>query len=171
MLPIERAGDLEANRSCSNERTRAAYSGQSGYTSLPSGYTSLPSLEGIEVLVVDDDLDCLQIVAIMLRDRKATVQTAASASEALKLLEWYKPDVLVSDLAMPEEDGYSLISKVRAMEPESVSQVPAIALTAYVRVEDRTQALLAGFNIFIPKPIELNELVNAVASLAGSDAF
>jgi CheY-like chemotaxis protein len=95
------------------------------------------------------------------------VQTASSAPEALKLLEWYRPDVLISDLAMPGEDGFSLIGKVRAMESEN-SRVPAIALTAYVRTEDRAEALLAGFNVFIPKPIELDELVNAVASLAGS---
>lgn len=116
------------------------------------------------MLLVDDDRDSLQILATMLSGRRANVQTAASAAEALQLLEWYKPDVLVSDLAMPGEDGYSLIGKLRAME--SLKHTPAVALTAYVRVEDRTRALSAGFNMFVPKPVEPNELIAAIANLA-----
>lgn len=124
----------------------------------------LNSLEDVRVLVVDDDQDSLQILATMLSGHRAKVQTAASAAEALQMLEWYKPDVLVSDLAMPGEDGYSLIGKLRSME--NLKHTPAVALTAYVRVEDRTRALSAGFNMFVPKPVEPNELIAAVANLA-----
>ena len=73
--------------------------------------------------------------------------------------------MLVSDLAMPGRDGYSLISEVRAMEAKSGKQIPAVALTAYVRVEDRARALSAGFNMFVPKPVELNELITVIANL------
>ncbi len=122
------------------------------------------SLENVRVLLVDDDQDNLQLLAMMLSGQRARVQTAVSATEALQILEWYKPDVVVSDLAMPGEDGYSLIGKMR--EIETLKHIPAVALTAYVRVEDRTRALSAGFNMFVPKPIEPHELIAAIANLA-----
>jgi signal transduction histidine kinase/CheY-like chemotaxis protein len=123
-----------------------------------------PSLENVRVLLVDDDQDNLQLLAMMLSGERARVQTATSAAEALEVLEWYKPDVVVSDLAMPGENGYTLIGKMR--ERESLKHIPAVALTAYVRVEDRARALSAGFNMFVPKPIEPNELIAAIANLA-----
>jgi signal transduction histidine kinase/ActR/RegA family two-component response regulator len=127
--------------------------------------TSLPSLDDVKVLLVDDDPDTLQILSVMLAESKAGVQTAASASEALEILEWYQPDVLVSDLAMPGEDGYSLIGKIRALAGGKVTQIPAVALPSSVRVEDRARALSAGFNMFVPKPVEPEELVTAIANL------
>jgi signal transduction histidine kinase/ActR/RegA family two-component response regulator len=127
--------------------------------------TSLPSLDDVKVLLVDDDPDTLQILSVMLAESKAGVQTAASASEALEILEWYQPDVLVSDLAMPGEDGFSLIGKIRALAGGKMTQIPAVALTSYVRVEDRARALSAGFNMFVPKPVEPEELVTAIANL------
>jgi signal transduction histidine kinase/ActR/RegA family two-component response regulator len=126
----------------------------------------LPSLDGVQVLLVDDDQDTLNMLSVMLTECKAHVQGVASAAEAIEVLQWFKPDVLVSDLAMPGEDGYSLISKVRALEAENDRQIPAVALTAYVRIEDRTRALSAGFNMFVPKPVEPNELIMAIANLA-----
>jgi signal transduction histidine kinase/ActR/RegA family two-component response regulator len=126
----------------------------------------LPSLDGVQVLIVDDEQDTLSMLAVMLTEYRAKVQTATSAAEAMEVLQWYKPDVLVSDLAMPEEDGYSLISKVRALSEENGRRIPAVALTAYVRVEDRVRALSAGFNMFVPKPVEPNELITAIANLA-----
>jgi signal transduction histidine kinase/ActR/RegA family two-component response regulator len=126
----------------------------------------LPSLEGVQVLIVDDEQDTLNMLAVMLTEYRAKVQTARSAAEALEVLQWYKPDVLVSDLAMPGEDGYSLIGKVRAMFEGKGQRIPAVALTAYVRVEDRVRALSAGFNMFVPKPVEPNELITAIANLA-----
>ena len=124
----------------------------------------------MQVLLVDDDRDNLQILTVMLRQQRADVQAVASAAEALEVLRWYEPDVLVSDLAMPGEDGYSLIDKVRDLEAESGRHIPALALTAYVRVEDRARALSAGFNMFVPKPVEPNELITAIANLSEAGA-
>ena len=126
---------------------------------------SLPTLEGMRVLLVDDDQDTLQMLAVVLTTYQATVQTASSSVEALEALQWFRPDVLVSDLAMPDDDGYSLISKVRAIEAESGNKISAVALTAYVRIEDRLRALSAGFNLFVPKPVEPSELVVAIVNL------
>jgi signal transduction histidine kinase/ActR/RegA family two-component response regulator len=126
----------------------------------------LPSLEGLLVLVVDDDRDTLEMITAVLTEYGATVQGAASAAEAIDTLQWSRPDVLVSDLAMPDEDGYTLIRKVRALEAESDHPIPAVALTALVRIDDRVRALSAGFNMFVPKPIEPGELIAAIANLA-----
>jgi signal transduction histidine kinase/ActR/RegA family two-component response regulator len=127
---------------------------------------TLPSLDGVRILLVDDDLDTLQMLTMMLTAHKAKVQAASSVTEALETLQWHKPDVLVSDLAMPDEDGYSLIGKVRALEAAGGKPIPTVALTAYVRVEDRARALSAGFNMFVPKPVEPQELIAAIANLA-----
>jgi signal transduction histidine kinase/CheY-like chemotaxis protein len=130
------------------------------------GVTPLPPLDTVKVLLVDDDPDTLQILSVILTESRAGVQQARSVAEALEILEWYQPDVLVSDLAMPDEDGYSLIAKIRELETVSGKETPVIALTSYVRVEDRARALSAGFNIFVPKPVQPEELITAIASLA-----
>jgi signal transduction histidine kinase/ActR/RegA family two-component response regulator len=127
---------------------------------------SLPLLEGLRVLLVDDDEDSLQMLAVLLKGCKANVQAASSAAKALAALEWYEPDVIIADLAMPEEDGYSLIAKVKAFAAISGRQIPALALTAYVRIEDRDRALASGYDTFVPKPIEPCELITAIANLA-----
>ncbi|HYP00690.1 MAG TPA: ATP-binding protein [Pyrinomonadaceae bacterium] len=127
---------------------------------------SLPSLDGVRVLIVDDDQDTLNTLSALLTEYRATVQTASTAAAALEALQWYRPTVLISDLAMPCEDGYSLIGKVRARETGEGEPIPAIALTAYVRIEDRTRALAAGFNMFVPKPVAPDELITAILSLA-----
>lgn len=123
------------------------------------------SLEDVRVLLIDDDVDTLQFLALMLTESKAQVHTCTTVSEGLAALEWFNADVVVSDLAMPGEDGYTLISKLRNSGLES-SQVPAVALTSYVRVEDRTRALSAGFNMFVAKPVQPDELVAAIANLS-----
>jgi CheY-like chemotaxis protein len=115
---------------------------------------------------VDDDQDTLNMLSVLLAEHQVTVQTAASCAEALEILRWYTPDVLVSDLAMPDADGYALISTLRAQEAEDGAQLPAVALTAYARVEDRVRALSAGFNMFVPKPVDPSELISVVMSLA-----
>ena len=97
----------------------------------------------------------------------ADVLTATSAGDGLDALLGWKPDVLVCDIGMPGEDGYSLIRKVRALEDEQGGSTPAIALTGYVRVEERMRALEAGYQMFVPKPVEADELVTVVASLVG----
>ena len=90
-----------------------------------------------------------------------------SAAEALELLRHWRPDVLVSDIEMPGEDGYSLIRKVRALVPDEGGRTPAVALTAYGRTQDRTHSLAAGFSMHVPKPVDPGELTTIVASVAG----
>jgi PAS domain S-box-containing protein len=125
-----------------------------------------PELLGLHVLIVDDDEDARSLVSTVLQQCKAKVTTANSASEALQKLQMLRPDVLLSDLGMPGEDGYSLITKVRALPKEKGGRTPAAALTAYARVEDRMKVLRSGFQIHLPKPVEPAELVAVVASLA-----
>src|SRR5207253_11422305 len=123
------------------------------------------SLEGIRVLLVDDDRDTLQLLSAMLGEFRAQVETASRVEEALEVLQRYRPDVLVSDLAMPSEDGFSLIRKVRELEARGGTRIAAVALTAYTRVEDRARALSAGFNMFVAKPFEPGELLMVIANL------
>jgi hypothetical protein len=126
-----------------------------------------PNLDGVRVLVVDDEPDTRNLVAKVLQQCGAIVSTVASAAEALEAFEGAPPDVLVTDIGMPGEDGYALIRKIRARAPERGGRVPAAALTAYARVEDRMRALSAGFQLHVPKPVEPAELAMVVATLAG----
>ncbi len=126
-----------------------------------------PELDGLRVLIVDDEPDTRELLAFVLTNCGAQVIQASSAAEALELLQREVPDVLVSDIGMPEEDGYSLIRRVRALPVESGGRTPAAALTAYAREEDRIRALMAGFQIHVPKPVGPSELVAVVANLAG----
>jgi PAS domain S-box-containing protein len=126
-----------------------------------------PSLEGLRLLVVDDEPDFRELVTTMLGQYGAVVKAAASAGEALSCVESWKPDVLVADIGMPGEDGYGLIRKVRELSPERGGSTPALALTAYTRAEDRLHALSAGYQIHLAKPITGTELASAVANLTG----
>ena len=126
-----------------------------------------PSLDGLRILVVDDEEDTRDLLRAVLEECGSEVTTVASAAEALDTIEALRPDVLVSDLGMPGEDGYSLIAKVRALPAERGGQTPAAALTAYARAEDRLRVLRSGFQIHLPKPVEPVELVTVVANLAG----
>ncbi len=127
-------------------------------------------LDGLRVLVVDDEHDTREMLRAGLGHCGAEVITAASAAEALAEVRESPPDVLVSDIGMPGEDGYELVRQLRAMPPEGGGRVPAIALTAYARVEDRMQALRAGYQMHVPKPVELAELIVVTAGLAGRSA-
>jgi PAS domain S-box-containing protein len=124
-------------------------------------------IEGVRVLLVDDEPDARALVKRLLEDCKAIVTTAGSADEAMKHLAIGIPDVLLSDIGMPLEDGYSLIKRVRALGPERGGNIPSIALTAYARPEDRMKAMLAGFEQYLVKPVEPAELITLVAILAG----
>ncbi|HEY9853654.1 MAG TPA: PAS domain S-box protein [Leptolyngbyaceae cyanobacterium] len=124
-------------------------------------------LNGLRVLVVDDEPDARELLATILRQSGAEVTTVSSAREALEAILKIQPNILLSDIGMPEEDGYTLIRKVRNLDATQGGQIPAVALTAYARAEDRTQALLSGFQLHIPKPINPGELVAAVANLTG----
>ena len=124
------------------------------------------SLQGLRVLVVDDEADTREMIRAVLEHCKMEVVTAASASEALEAIAQSHPDILISDLGMPGEDGYALIAKVRALPAERGGQIPAAALTAYVRGEDRVRVLRSGFQLHVSKPLEPNELIAVVANLA-----
>jgi PAS domain S-box-containing protein len=124
------------------------------------------SLAGVKVLVVDDEPDAREMVRRLLIGCRAEVVVAASASEALEAIERFRPNILVSDVGMPHHDGYELIRRVR-MLGEGLGNINAIALTAFARLEDRTRAMLAGYQMHLAKPIEPSELVVAIASLAG----
>jgi signal transduction histidine kinase/CheY-like chemotaxis protein len=124
-------------------------------------------LDGVRVLLVDDEPDARDMLTIVLTNAGATVRTTDLAVTAFEEMSAWRPDVLVSDIAMPVEDGYSLIRKVRALPVEQGGQTPALALTAYARGEDRARALAAGFQMYLAKPVETAELLNAVARLAG----
>lgn len=123
------------------------------------------SLDGLHLLIVDDEADARFLLTTVLEECGATVTAVGSASEALDALTQFKPDLLVSDVGMPHEDGYQLIRKVRSLSPEQGGSIPAIALTAYARVEDRIRAVSAGFQMHVPKPIEPAELVAVIANL------
>jgi PAS domain S-box-containing protein len=126
-----------------------------------------PRLDGVRVLVVDDDSDTRQMLKAVLSECHADVITAASAAEAIKEIEQRKPDVLVSDLGMPEQDGYELIKQVRETESaDNAARVPALALTAYAKPEDRVRALAGGYQVHLAKPVEPAEFVLVVANLA-----
>src|SRR5262249_3407865 len=110
---------------------------------------SLPDLTGIRVVAVDDDANSLDVVKRILLSRGAVVETAATVGEALEILGWFSPDVIVSDIGLPRQDGYSFVRQLRAMP--SFASVPAVALTALARIEDRTRALNAGFQMHMAK--------------------
>ncbi|HEU0173055.1 MAG TPA: chemotaxis protein CheB [Blastocatellia bacterium] len=124
-------------------------------------------LRDLRVLLVDDEPEARELLGLILMDYEAEVRPCASAAEALQALDEWRPDVLVSDIGMPGEDGYELIRKIRAREPERGGLIPALALTAYARVEDALRAIKAGYQAHIPKPVEPAELATAVANLTG----
>jgi CheY-like chemotaxis protein len=125
-----------------------------------------PELIGLKVLVVDDELDTCELLRFVFDRAGAKVQMALNAQDALKIIEAWEPDVLVSDIGMPEVDGYELIRRIRARSSRQ-HKLPAVALTALTRIEDRMKALSAGYQMHVAKPIEPAELLTVVASLAG----
>ncbi len=125
------------------------------------------SLSGVKILVVDDEVDARELVSRVLTGCGAVVEVAGSAREALSHLSQRQPDVIVSDIGMPETDGYQFMRELRQRPSAAGGRTPAVALTAFARSEDRTRAMLAGYQVHIAKPIEPRELVATVASLAG----
>ena len=124
----------------------------------------LAELSDLTVLIVDDDDDCRELLATLLETRHAKVICASSAQEALaKLSE--RPDVIVSDIAMPGEDGYSFMRQLRALPPDSGGRTPSIAVTAFTQLRDRHDAYSAGFTRHLPKPVDLTELCIEISML------
>jgi two-component system, OmpR family, response regulator len=124
------------------------------------------SFKGLRLLVVDDDLDTRKLLTILFELDGAEVMAANSAEEALEILSYFQPDVLISDICLPDEDGYSLLRKIKKLGIERGRITPAIAVSAYVMDEDRQYAYLAGYKKYLHKPINLDELAKAVHDLA-----
>ena len=127
-------------------------------------------LHGLRVLVVDDEEDARDIVAAMLKYEGAEVETAPSADDGFELVTRFLPHVLVSDVGMPGEDGYSFVARVRQLPAQTGGKTPSIALTAYTSAEDRRRALAAGFDVHLCKPIDLGHLISVIVKLAAASA-
>jgi len=128
-------------------------------------------LEGLRILVVDDDSDGREVLAVQLAERGATTNVSASADDALRKLDTFRPDIIVADIGMPGEDGYSLIRKIRDRPLDRSGLTPAIALTAYAGDGNRQRALEAGYQKHLSKPAEPEELALTIASLAGRSKY
>jgi CheY-like chemotaxis protein len=122
----------------------------------------------LRVLVVEDDPDARELVAAILEDAGAVVESAESAAAGFAAVQSFRPQLLVSDIGMPDEDGYSLIRRVRALGAAGGGGIPSIALTAYTQAQDRAKAMDAGFNLHMGKPIKPTDLVAAVKTLAST---
>jgi CheY-like chemotaxis protein len=126
-----------------------------------------PDLSGLQVLVVDDNEDSLELITFILDQCQAQVLKARSASEAFQQLSQVRPALLISDVNMPEEDGYSLIRRVKQLTDAQGWQLPSIALTAFTGEEERSQILAAGFETYLSKPLDINNLLATINSLIG----
>jgi CheY-like chemotaxis protein len=150
------------------ESSDAEHDRPAGAGEIPKSRAPSPDLlRDLRVLLVDDEPDARELLGLILMSYEAEVRHCASAAEALQTLDEWRPDVLVSDIGMPVEDGYELIRKIRAREPERGGLIPAVALTAYARDEDAQRAIEAGYHAHVPKPVEPGELAVAVANIAG----
>ena len=138
---------------------------------VPNPASRFADFRGLKILVVDDEADARLLLRRLFEHSRATVLEASSAAAALSLLHSARPDVLVSDIGMPGESGYFLIRQIRALPAEAGGATPAVALTAYARTEDRAQAILAGFQHHVAKPVEPAELIAMVASLTQRSVF
>jgi signal transduction histidine kinase/CheY-like chemotaxis protein len=154
----------ERPASPANAATTTAAPTAAGVAAAPSAGGN--RLKGIKVLVVEDEDDAREMLSLVLGRMGAEVCVAASAQEARNVLTQWHPHVMISDVGMPEEDGYALINQIRAQEPEQGPNLQAVALTGYAGEEDRSRLLAAGFQRYFPKPVEIEELANAVAALA-----
>jgi CheY-like chemotaxis protein len=127
---------------------------------------AIDRLRGLRVLLVEDNADTRDMLAVLLQSHGAEVRAAASAQEALASFRLHRPDVLLCDIGLPLEDGYSLIRQIRSLRAEEGGRVPALALSAYTRFEDRQQALAAGFQMHLPKPINPLLVIRSLADLS-----
>jgi PAS domain S-box-containing protein len=158
----------EANETYVTPMSQAPYTTDASHTS--DAVDQAPELDGLRVLAVDNDSDARDLIKTILTQYGAVVETAGSTSQALTFFERpeeWQPELLISDIEMPEADGYQLIRKLREMESHRGRRAPAIALTAYARTEDRLRSLSAGFDMHVTKPVEPMELLTIVASLTG----
>ncbi len=146
---------------------RAEVQGEHPEADAPGRAPELPQLHGLRVLVVDDERDAVDLLSAMLTRLGVQVSTANSAFDAFELLQSTEQDVLVSDVGMPGMDGFDLIRRVRGLSPEQNGHIAAVALTAFTRAQDRARGFLAGFDVYLPKPVDPSELTALLVSLAG----
>lgn len=159
-LPLAALNRQSWNDEAEEERVHPKVSGK------PVGFDCPAQIRGLRILVVDDEEETCSLLNFILTECQAKVITAACAAEALQSVKSEQPDVLISDIGMPVTDGYELIRQIRQYESEQgLKKIPAIALTAFARVEDRMKALSVGFQMHVPKPVEPAELVTVIASL------
>ncbi|BAY35138.1 response regulator receiver protein (plasmid) [Nostoc carneum NIES-2107] len=125
------------------------------------------SFQGLRLVIVDDDPDTIKLLGILFELEGAEVKTATSVKQAIEIMSSFPPDILISDICLPDEDGYSLIKKVRKLDAQTGRRTPAIALSAYITDDDRRNAYVAGYQRYLHKPINLDLLAVAVADLAG----
>lgn len=144
------------------EATRSSRSG-----SLATTHPRALSLLGLRVLLVEDDDDARELVSAILEQAGAEVQSEASADEGFDAMLSFRPQLLVSDIAMPHQDGYSLVRRIRALDAHVGGDIPCIALTAFTRAVEQQRALAAGFTAHLGKPVDAARLVATVAALAG----
>jgi CheY-like chemotaxis protein len=150
------------------EENSAEETGKNGAAAAFSDAAPRRKLAGLKILVVDDEPDALDLTAFILSDQSAEVLTARSVDEALEILEKEKLDALVSDIGMPEKDGLELIREIKARTNREYSPLPSIALTAYAREEDSRQALQAGFDAYLPKPVEPAKLIEELIEITNN---
>jgi CheY-like chemotaxis protein len=139
--------------------------GATGIEAVDQASAEVPRLDGLRILVVDDEQDAMSLLTEALREQGAEVHGAASAREALELLSRVRPDVMVSDISMPEMDGLALMRSIRMLGPEEGGAIPAVALTAFARGEDVQRALRAGYHMHLSKPVEMGPLARVVDRL------
>ena len=132
-------------------------------------HRSSPPLDGLRVLVLDQDADGRELLRTVLQQRGAQVRTAATVADALESLEAWRPDVLVSDSATPEHDSYALVGKVQSLETDRGGRIPAAALTAFARTDERVRRMLEAFQCDLPKPVEPATLTAEIARLTGRE--
>jgi CheY-like chemotaxis protein len=152
---------------CSSAQPEAARAGEPAPQTARSA-TGEPDLSGVRVLLVDDEPDSRELMREVLERHRACVTAVGSVGEAIDALGEARPDVVVSDIAMPGADGFELIRHIRSRGAQGGGHLPALALTAYTRAEDRARALAAGFSMHASKPVQPSEIIAAVAQLATS---
>ena len=136
-----------------------------GQKAEPTRKRAESDISGCRILIVEDDHDSREMLAVLLNAHNAETMTAASAIEALDKLPSFRPDILISDLGMPEIDGYDLIRRIRSMSPEQGGKVPAIALTGYAGPEEMKRVHSAGFDSHLPKPVDQESLINTIKNI------
>ncbi|WP_394836467.1 response regulator [Pendulispora rubella] len=160
---MQKAGEVSSTR-----RGGVAQKSEQQLQDAPNGRRSEGKFAGIRVLVIDDERDSRLVMEMFFRLRGATVRTAPSASEGRRMLEIFKPHLIVSDIAMPGEDGNQFLQSIRALPIDRGGRTPAIAMTAFAYPEDRRRALESGFNVHLAKPANFEELFQAVHDLTAT---